>query len=302
MRRATTLLALALAACAPATADPFPDIPLDGFSVDVLPDLSALSAVTERPDAPFVMINLLAFRAMAVGEDFEGLTGAEAYALYAEGVQDAQQALGSRLIWTGVDAAHVVGVSDPSFQAFALAEYASPASFLAFSVDPGDNPDARSAGLLGQWLIPSTTLEEGDPSAITPASARPDDADLARSGLDDAQRARLSALSNVAPVFVVELLRFEDETGEAAAPWRDAWRSAITDQGGTVLWRGTMEKWVLGTAEPAFHELQVSAFPSAQAVGAALADGSVVDASDARTEGLANHWLYLTASDDGFTF
>jgi len=82
------------------------------------------------------------------GEGFEGLTGAEAYAIYTEGLIDAQMALGSRLIWSGSVQAQVVGVSEPLFQTMALLEYASPQVFLGFAQQPGDAPEARSAGLL----------------------------------------------------------------------------------------------------------------------------------------------------------
>ena len=84
-----------VAGCAPE----FEDSTLDTYEIAVFPEVSAVLSVLQRPDEPFVMANFLIFKDMATGEGFEGLTGAEAYQIYADGVAESQAALGSRLIW-----------------------------------------------------------------------------------------------------------------------------------------------------------------------------------------------------------
>ena len=47
------------------------------------------------------MVNMLVYKDVATGDGFEGLTGAEAYGIYASGLSDAQIEIGSRIIWAG---------------------------------------------------------------------------------------------------------------------------------------------------------------------------------------------------------
>jgi len=149
--RALILLAAALWGCSSSdtggqvSAAPFEDTELESYELAVVPDLSVLSELGERPVERFVMVNMLVFKDMATGEGFEGLTGREAYRLYGEGLREAQMAIDSRLIWLGDVQAQVVGTSDPVFQSMALLEYASPTAFLGFASQPGENPEARTA-------------------------------------------------------------------------------------------------------------------------------------------------------------
>ena len=234
------------------------DQALDIYSIELdLPFAEGLELAAERPAEPVVLTNLLVFRDQAIGEGFEGLTGAEAYALYGLGLVDLMTELGSRMVWNGDVLGHTVGTSDPEFEGAAFIEYADPNSFLLFGArGSGDAPEARSAGLLGQWLLATTPLDEPDPAQIIAEATPPDDGDLARSGLSDAQQEDVRAAATVAPIFVIELLGYSDgPEGSAAAPYRAAWRAAVEEQGGTIIFRGQLDTWLLGEAGPAFHEV-----------------------------------------------
>ena len=311
------LLVLTLAGFRGGCALPFEDSTLEAYGVAVVPSLPQILAVLGRPDEPFVMTNLLVFKDQATGEGFEGLTGAEAYQIYSDGLVDAQAELGSRLIFTGAVRTQVVGSSEPAFQLIALLEYASPTSFFTFAQSPGDAPEARTAGLLGQWLVASTTLEEGEPSS-SPRPARRfghafsgrrgpcppgaidwEDHDIL-SGLSPEQICRLLDGPADEPVAIVELLRFADESGELYQPYREALASAADRMGGELVWRGSLDIQALGTATPSFDELVVTRYPSPAAYLSVLMSPRVRSASSSRAEGLEVHWIYTateTTSD-----
>ncbi|MEM9463148.1 MAG: hypothetical protein AAGF11_53900 [Myxococcota bacterium] len=299
----TTVLVALLTGCAaePADpsadppADPYPDQALDTYHIDVQGDASQFMALAQRPQEPFVMVNLLAFRDMAEGEGFEGLTGAEAYAMYVDLISNDQAEAGSRNFWSASIYDQLVGSSDPLFASIALNEYASPAAFFEYVQREGSEAAdaAREAGLAGQWGIVSTTLTERDPSTVVAEASAPSERDLELTGLSPDQQARLVALADVAPIGMVELVRFTDEAGATAAPWRSALDEATEEQGGVTVWHGSLDTQLIGSADPGFSQMRVTLFPGAGALAAALADPDVVEASSARTEGLAYHWLYL---------
>ncbi len=285
-----------------AVAEPYGDSALTTYGIAVEPELADVLALLDRPDERFVMVNLLVFRETADGTEFEGLTGKEAYAIYVEGLTDAQAAIGSRLIWSGDITAQVVGSSEPTFMTAALLEYASPSAFLDFAQQPGDAPEARAAGLQGQWLIAATTLAEGDGADITGTPSSPSSEVMERTGLSAAQQLALAEFGANAPVYLVELLRFVDETGEAAQPWRQAFSTAVDSVGGSLVWRGQLDQLVIGAAEPPFHHMEVTAFPSAGALAEALAHPQVVAKSSLRREQLDLYWMYLTANSQALGF
>lgn len=74
---------------------------LDTYELGMLPKLSEFRRLGKRQDEPFVMINLLKFKEQASGQDFEDLSGEQAYRLYLKGMTRAQSDIGSRLIWAG---------------------------------------------------------------------------------------------------------------------------------------------------------------------------------------------------------
>jgi len=274
----------------------FEDSALDVYEIEVLPDLSALQSVTDRPDERFVMVNMLVFKDMASGEGFEGLTGREAYELYVEGLRDAQMAIDSRLIWAGSVQAQVVGSSDPIFQSMALLEYASPSAFLAFATQPGDNPEARSAGLEGQWLVPSTTLSEGGAGSESTGSAPeelPDiDTLVEATGFSEEQIERVLDGPEDEPVFIVELLRFTDGDRSTYAEYEAGIAPVLQEQGARFVWRGSYDGFVLGAAEPSFDEQTVTEYPNRAAYLLTLSDPRVAAVSSFRADGLATHWIY----------
>jgi hypothetical protein len=240
---------------------------------------------------------------MATGSEFEGLTGAEAYGLYVSGLVEAQAEIGSRLTWAGEVEAQIVGSSDPVFHSIALLEYASPSSFVGFASSPGDAPQARGAGLHGQWLVASTSLEDGEPSTAT-ASPRdlPSTQELvAATGLSSEQLERLLNGSAEEPVFIVELLRFADDSGDTYRPYREALEPVIAAAAGSLVWRGAFGSQLLGAASPGFHELVATRYPNRAAYLQVLSDGAVRAASHARIDGLALHWIYAVGgSRTGF--
>jgi uncharacterized protein (DUF1330 family) len=285
----------------------FEDSALDVYEIEVLPDFSALQSVTDRPDERFVMVNMLVFKDMATGEGFEGLTGREAYQLYAEGLREAQMAIGSRLIWAGTVHAQVVGRSDPVFQSMALLEYASPTAFLGFATEPGDNPEARSAGLEGQWLVPSTTLGEGDagsdPTGSAPEELPELESLVEATGLSEEQIERVLDGPEDEPVFIVELLRFADGDRSTYAQYEAGIAPVLQEQGARFVWRGSYEGFVLGAGEPGFDEQTVTEYPNRAAYLLTLSDPRVTAVSSFRADGLAMHWIYTageTESDLGF--
>jgi uncharacterized protein (DUF1330 family) len=282
----------------PMTTEPFEDATLDTYELAVLPDFSVILELLERPDERFVMVNNLVFKEAATGE-YEGITGIEAYAIYINGLSEAQMEIGSRLIWAGSVQAQVVGESDPTFQALALLEYASPQTFVEFAQSPGEAPDARSAGLLGQWLIASTTMQEDGLAEAAPSDPLPSAAEVAtRTGLSEDQAERLLDGPADEVVYVVDLLSFSDVTGDAYQPYRDALNAATTVNGGTTVWCGSYDTYVLGTADAPFQEMVVRSYPNRGAYIDTLADPAVLEASIARVDGLETHWIYTAGETD----
>ena len=271
----------------------FEDRQLESYGIAVLPDPSLLASLLERPEEPFVMANMLVFKEAATGAGFEGLTGAEAYQIYVDGLVDAQAAIGSRFIWGGAVQAQVVGRSDPVFHSIGLLEYASPSAFLGFASKPGEAPEARTAGLRGQWLVASTTVVEQEAAAKVPAPELPSKAELvATTGLSAEQLDRLLAGPSQEPVFIVELLRFAGDAGQAYQPYRDALAPVVKEQGGWLVWRGAYGTFVMGESSPSFQEMVVTGYPSRASYLAVLADQRIVAATKARIDGLELHWIY----------
>jgi uncharacterized protein (DUF1330 family) len=280
----------------------FEDSALDLFEIEVLPDFGALQSLTDRPDERFVMVNMLVFKDVATGEGFEGLTGREAYTLYAEGLREAQMAIESRLIWAGAVQAQVVGSSDPVFQSMALLEYASPTAFLGFANQPGDNPEARSAGLEGQWLIPATTLAEGGAGSESTGSAAEElpaiDALVEATGFSEEQIERVLDGPEDEPVFIVELFRFTDGDRSTYAEYEAGIAPVLQEQGARFIWRGSYDGFVLGAGGPNFDEQTVTEYPNRAAYLLTLSDPRVAAVSSFRDGGLETHWIYTAGAVD----
>jgi uncharacterized protein (DUF1330 family) len=108
-------------------------------------------------DGPFVMVNLLKFKATADYPDGSDpqLTGAEAYARYGEAVTKLVEALGGQIRFAGSVTGLLLGEVEELWDAVALAEYPSLAAFqkMATSAEMRAIEHHRTAGLAGQLNI-----------------------------------------------------------------------------------------------------------------------------------------------------
>ena len=120
------------------------------------PERLAELAQSEEP-GPVVMLNLLKFKTKADAPD-EGMSGAEAYAKYAQVMRVIVEGGGGRFIWMGRVTGMVIGESDVDFDMVALVEYPSRQAFVKIVSDARVQSIGvhRAAGLLGQWLVAMT--------------------------------------------------------------------------------------------------------------------------------------------------
>ena len=105
----------------------------------------------------FVMVNLLKFKPKAEYADGSDahLTGAEAYARYAEGVRRLVEGLGGSIRYGGHVTGLMIGEVEDLWDMVALAEYPSLAAFHAMALSPEMRAieHHRMAGLAGQLNI-----------------------------------------------------------------------------------------------------------------------------------------------------
>ena len=115
-------------------------------------------------DGPFVMVNLLKFKAKAEYEDGSDadLTGAEAYFRYGEEVRTRVEGLGGQIRYQGRVTGLLLGEVDELWDVVALAEYPSLNAFRAMAMSPAMHAieHHRKAGLACQLNI-STKPGEG---------------------------------------------------------------------------------------------------------------------------------------------
>ena len=108
-------------------------------------------------DGPFVMVNLLKFREKAEYEDGSEpeLSGREAYNRYGVEVAKMVTALGGKIRYSGPVTGLMIGEVEELWDAVALAEYPSLASFqkMALSAEMHAIEHHRKAGLAGQLNI-----------------------------------------------------------------------------------------------------------------------------------------------------
>ncbi len=135
--------------------DPVPECPAPA-ELGVYPSPQGLYNLLQRPnDVPVVMVNLLRFKQWTE-ELGEGMTGAEAYGLYAEAVLPLVESYGCRMIWSGRVEASIEPSGRGDFHVVAFLEYPSDIVFLQvmLSREMAEISGYRAAGLVGQWLIP----------------------------------------------------------------------------------------------------------------------------------------------------
>ena len=124
----------------------------------VVPDAEQAAAFfSGAEDGPFVMVNLLKFKANAEYPDGTDshLTGAEAYARYGKAVRAHVEAVGGKTGYAGPVTGLLLGEVEELWDMIALAEYPSRAAMMAMIQSPKYQEIARhrSAGLQGQLNI-----------------------------------------------------------------------------------------------------------------------------------------------------
>lgn len=124
----------------------------------VVPDAEQAAAFfSGAEDGPFVMVNLLKFKANAEYPDGADshLTGAEAYARYGKAVRAHVEAVGGKTGYAGPVTGLLLGEVEELWDMIALAEYPSRAAMMAMIQSPEYQEIARhrSAGLQGQLNI-----------------------------------------------------------------------------------------------------------------------------------------------------
>jgi uncharacterized protein (DUF1330 family) len=111
----------------------------------------------QAEDGPFVMVNLLRFKPRAEYADGSNahLSGAEAYALYGEGVSRLIEGIGGRIRFSGRVTDLMIGEVEDLWDMVALAEYPSLKAFKDMATSPGMHAieHHRAAGLAGQLNI-----------------------------------------------------------------------------------------------------------------------------------------------------
>ena len=106
------------------------------------PTRAQFDAFKDLPrDQPIEMLNLVAFRDLASypGDHAlarDGLTGAQAYALYGKQSAPVLAAVGGTILWRGGFETMLIGPGDEAWDAVFIARYPSGTAFLAMVTDP----------------------------------------------------------------------------------------------------------------------------------------------------------------------
>jgi uncharacterized protein (DUF1330 family) len=231
------------------------------YKLAALPRPTRTVGLLARPNAPFVMANLLQFREKAKSKRFAGMTGKEAYDVYGESAMKAQGAMGSRMIWASEDVQKIAGSDAPNFEAIAFLEYASPKSFLNFLLFKDHDSSARFAGLKGQWLLASTTLEESDDKGLV-------------------------------GVALVELFSIKAAKRREDPDWFDTWKDVKLENGGTTTWEGSADSQLMGSATKTPSKIVVTQFPDIGSLQNGLATEAASTIKDLAADRLEDYLAY----------
>ena len=89
-------------------------------------------------ETPIAMVNLLKFKEKAEYEDGRetDLSGAEAYAIYGEKVQECLKKVGAELVFSGVVSRLMLGEVEDLWDSVAIARYPSRKAMLEMIMDP----------------------------------------------------------------------------------------------------------------------------------------------------------------------
>lgn len=120
-------------------------------------------------DQPIEMLNLVAFRDLAnYPGDHElardGLTGAQAYALYGKHSGPVLEKVGGSILWRGGFQTMLIGPADESWDAVFIARYPTAHAFLAMVSDPDYQRAVvhRQAAVKTSRLIRCAPAQGGD--------------------------------------------------------------------------------------------------------------------------------------------
>jgi len=94
------------------------------------PTQAQLQQLTEGPDGPVVMVNMLRFKR----DDDGNVVGGASYMEYGAAVAPLLTGVGGRMIWAGNASQVVIGDDRDEWDAVVLAEYPSRAAFLEMSM------------------------------------------------------------------------------------------------------------------------------------------------------------------------
>jgi uncharacterized protein (DUF1330 family) len=114
---------------------------------------------SSEADGPIAMLNLLRFRDEALAPD-AGMSGAEAYGLYGQGVAPYLEAAGARVLSAVTCDLSVIGPEEAEWDMAIIVEYPSRQAFIGMVSDPGYQEVAvhRTAALADSRLVMSTKL------------------------------------------------------------------------------------------------------------------------------------------------
>ena len=127
--------------------------------IDPSPENWALFKSLSR-DTPIRMLNLIKFHDLAQypadhPDHGKGVTGREAYRIYAEGFQDVAAKLGAKMVWQGNLECTVTGPPGEWDEAFVMG-YPNSKAFFAMVTDPGYKAEVvahRTAAVKDSRLI-----------------------------------------------------------------------------------------------------------------------------------------------------
>ena len=244
-------------------------MPKNGYKIAALPKPRKMLGLLARPNAPVVMSNFLQFREKAKFRRFSGMTGEEAYSVYGESAIKAQSTMGSRMIWASENVEKIAGSGAPNFQAIAFLEYASPKSVLKFAIFADYDSRARSAGLEGQWLLASTTLEE-----------------------------RVEKSSS--GVAMVEVFSIKAVSKNRNPDWYDAWKEVKLQTGGVIVWEGSADSQLIGYAAKTPSMIAVTQFPDIESRQNILATEAATSIRNLAAERLEDYMAYQAYPTDKY--
>lgn len=121
------------------------------------------SLVGSDDESPIVMVNLLRFKEQADGID-EGMTGAEAYAIYGANIQKYLEGVGGQVLLAVACEESIIGPEAAEWDMVILVRYPSRQAFVKMITDPGylKEHEHRMAGLAETRLILSKPAFGGE--------------------------------------------------------------------------------------------------------------------------------------------